>query len=243
MSHSAHHDALAEPAIRFSWHAYHMTICLHEPSKQRLNSGGECPDLICWDHYGRSLVVDFKMSAEDCNAHLNKPHVAEPHKGMGVWRVLLLSEHLNHPEVPDGWGLWVMHDGAVTELFEPERFHRLNHVGEKELLAQHAERLQKLVTPDQAQAGHKSGTKQGRSGQQIPRQAWSEIYGACVDEGGRLALEDAANIVKANSNIARKRVYDAIRSECESQGMAIDRSLGQFEDLVLAEQPEAQETY
>jgi len=132
--------------------------------------------------------------------------------------------------------LWCLgQDGEIFERIEPQPFHRLNHVGEKELLAQYAESLQAGQTKS-------PGREESKQGGHVPRLIWHKIHASAVDdEEGAVWLREAARLCCRDGGFrSLDKAADALRMDADGNGFTLEKS-GQNEFLVLAEQPQAQE--
>lgn len=76
----------------------------------------ESPDGIGWDAYGRSVLVEAKVSVEDFRADQRKPHRLNT-VGMGLERWYLAEDGVLKPEaMPPQWGLLVVRNGRVFRV-------------------------------------------------------------------------------------------------------------------------------
>lgn len=71
---------------------------------------GEQPDVLGIAAFGKSIVLEAKVSRSDFKADLKKPWRKDPLMGMGDYRVYVTPKGLLRPEeVPYGWMLWEVH--------------------------------------------------------------------------------------------------------------------------------------
>lgn len=79
----------------------------------------ESPDAIGWDAYGRSVLVECKVSMSDLYADRRKRHRRET-AGMGLERWYMAEDGVLRPDaLGDGWGLLVIRRGRVFRAVAP----------------------------------------------------------------------------------------------------------------------------
>lgn len=97
------HDGLAD------WCAKRLTGMGYPYAWSNLTSAshGELPDVLGVTAWGKTIMVEVKVSRSDFLADKNKPWRKNPEMGMGDYRVYLAPEGIIKPdEVPYGWSLW-----------------------------------------------------------------------------------------------------------------------------------------
>lgn len=73
---------------------------------------GETPDTIGWEG-ARSIIVECKTSRSDFFADRKRP-ARIGYRAMGEWRIYLTPPGLLSPsEIPDGWGLYEVHEKSI----------------------------------------------------------------------------------------------------------------------------------
>lgn len=95
------HAELCERAVRWLRKSVGCGVVVSE----MVSATGEVPDAIGW-RYGRSILVEAKVSRADFFADQKKPWRRMPERGMGDWRFYLApAGMLQKNEIPVGWGL------------------------------------------------------------------------------------------------------------------------------------------
>lgn len=97
------HDQIAD------WCATRLRRMGYKIALSNLTSAthGEQPDVLGLTAYGRSIVVEVKVSRSDFHADKKKPWRQDPELGMGDQRVYLVPQGLlKVEEIPYGWQLW-----------------------------------------------------------------------------------------------------------------------------------------
>ncbi|MDP9039800.1 MAG: hypothetical protein M3O02_11105 [Acidobacteriota bacterium] len=97
----------------------------------------EVPDAIGW-RYGRSVLIECKVSRADFLADAKKPH-RQVTGGVGERRYFLTPPGLLLPdELPKDWGLLELHGKTVELIYQPDWNDREltlgGHVSEKRIL-------------------------------------------------------------------------------------------------------------
>ena len=70
------------------------------------NTTQEHPDAIGWQVYGKSVLVECKVSLADLRADASKEFRWDPQLGMGRERYIMAPRGLlNLQQLPQGWGL------------------------------------------------------------------------------------------------------------------------------------------
>lgn len=96
---------------------------------KELNSlacNGEYPDVLGVMGWGKSVLIEVKVSRSDFCADKKKSFRKNPELGMGTFRYYCCPEGLIKPtELPDGWGLiYVNIKGKAKCVFNP--YNRIN---------------------------------------------------------------------------------------------------------------------
>lgn len=95
--------------------------------------GYELPDVIGFDIWGKSWVLECKVSRSDFLNDRKKPFRIEPESGLGAHRMYVAPPGIIHEhELPDGWGLAVARPKTFRVVAPPKRFELPNDVHERE---------------------------------------------------------------------------------------------------------------
>lgn len=86
-----------------------------------LASNGEYPDVIGFGSWGRSVLIEVKVSRSDFLCDKKKSFRKNPEKGMGRYRYYCCPTGLiKQNELPNGWGLIYVDDkGKAKCVFNP----------------------------------------------------------------------------------------------------------------------------
>jgi hypothetical protein len=83
----------------------------------------EIPDVIGWDCWSKSILIECKASRSDFFADQSKTHRAYSSMGMGVYRYYMTEPRLVRPEeIPQQWGLLWVYPTIVRVVKESSGF-------------------------------------------------------------------------------------------------------------------------
>ncbi len=115
-------------------------------SERVVTASTETPDAIGWYSHGGSILVEVKVSRADFLADRAKIFRREEEQGVGQLRYFAAPAGVLKPEdMPDGWGLLVIHLHQVRELIAPA-VKAANRVNEVAMLVSAMRRLELAAT-------------------------------------------------------------------------------------------------
>lgn len=140
MGASSPHRDLVERAGRWLRNTRRLPVVLLEIG----TDGFELPDVLGFDIWGKSWVIECKVSRADFLADLKKPFRVDPTQGMGAHRLYVAPPGIIHVhELPAGWGLVLVKPKTMKMVAAPGKFELppTVHEREKRLLMSAVRRL------------------------------------------------------------------------------------------------------
>jgi hypothetical protein len=132
------HQDLIRRAVKWLRRTKGCSCVISEQS----SAAAETPDAIGWK-YGRSHLVEVKISRADFCADMKKRWRRRPEIGMGAYRYYMVPDGLVIPsELPDRWGLLCVQENRVVIARVPAAHTEYNRDSEIAFMSSSLRRVQ-----------------------------------------------------------------------------------------------------